>query len=156
MSDIVTAMPGQEPQFVVDVVVPDQGHGFHVSNMKLDELFFEARNAYIDHLGIDDLWHHDVTPQLKELLIRFESEAMPGQPLRSTVQITSRSRRTFVMEQAISVIEDDGSLRPVATCRSVHVSVSRSQGGAVEVEPELWAAIERVEGREIAIEARAS
>src|SRR3954451_5740014 len=65
----------QEPQFVVDVVVPDLGHGFHVSNMKLDELFFEARNAYINHLGIDDLWHHDVTPQLKELLIRFESEA---------------------------------------------------------------------------------
>ena len=151
---MVVTMTGQEPKFVVDVVVPDQGHGFHVSNMKLDELFFEARNAYVQHLGVEDLWHRDVTPQLKELLIRFESEAMPGQPLRSTVQVTSRSRRTFVMEQAISVVEDGGD-RLVATCRSVHVSVSRSQGGAVEVDPVVWAAVERVEGRAIGIEVRA-
>ena len=145
-------MTGQGAQFVVDVVVPDQGHGFHVSNLMLDELFFRARNAYIDGLGIEDLWHRDVTPQLKELLIRFESEAMPGEPMQSSVWIASRSRRSFVMEQAIHVVEGH---RLVATCRSVHVSVSRSAGGAVEIDPVLWDAIERVEKRQIGAEVRA-
>ena len=84
-------------------------------------------------------------PQIREALIRFESEAMPGDHLRCTIWVSSRSNRAFVIEQSLA--SDDG--RVVATCRSVWVAVNTVRGGAVALPDDLWAAVEAFEGRAI-------
>ena len=135
-----------DPRFVLDLVAPDPGHGRHVANMAIDEIFYDTRNRYLRGLGVEDLWAREVQPQIREALIRFESEAMPGDHLRCATWVTSRSNRSFVIEQSLA--EEDGRL--VATCRSVWVAVNTWRGGAVALPDDLWAAVEAFEGRRIA------
>ena len=123
------------------MVEPAVDPEWHVDNHRIDRIFFESRNHYFDELGIDDLWRQPVTPQLRELLIRFESEAHAGERLACRSNVVSRSRRAFVMEQELT---HDG--RVVATCRSVHVAVSAATRTAAEIPEDLWSAIERFEG----------
>jgi acyl-CoA thioesterase FadM len=135
-----------DPRFVVDLVAPDPGHGRHVANLAIDEIFYDTRNRYLRGLGMEDLWQREVQPQIREALVRFESEAMPGDRLRCRVAVTSRSRRAFVIDQELT--EEDG--RVVATCRSVWVAVDTVRGGAAALPEDLWAAVEAFEGRTIA------
>jgi acyl-CoA thioesterase FadM len=134
------------PRYVADMVAPDPGNGRHVANQAIDEIFFDTRNDYLRGLGVDDIWNRQVQPQIREALIRFDSEVMPGEALRCRVWVASRSRRAFVIEQTLATQEG----RMVATCRSVWVGVDTVHGGAAVVPDDLWAAIERYEGRQIA------
>ena len=134
-----------EPRFVVDLVAPDAGHGRHVANMAIDEIFYDTRNRYLRGLGVEDLWDREVQPQIREALIRFDSEAMPGDRLRCASWVVSRSCRAFVIEQTLA--SADG--RMVATCRSVCVAVNTVHGGAAALPDDLWAAVEAFEGRAI-------
>jgi acyl-CoA thioesterase FadM len=138
---------GDDPRFVVDIVAPDAGHGRHVANQAIDEIFFDTRNDYLRGLGVDDIWTRQVQPQIREALIRFDSEVMPGDQLRCAVWVASRSRRAFVIEQTLATAQG----RMVATCRSVWVGVDTLHGGAAAVPDDLWAAIEIFEGRQIAM-----
>ena len=117
---------------------------FHVHNLGVEEIFFTARNQYLLDLGIDDLWHQQVVPQLRELLTLFESEIAQGTSLQCRTTVVSRSRRAFVMEQALRFSETG---EVAATCRSVHVTVDES--GAVDIPEALWAAIEGQAGRTV-------
>jgi acyl-CoA thioesterase FadM len=117
---------------------------FHVHNLGVEEIFFTARNEFLLGLGIDDLWHQPVVPQLRELLTLFESEIAQGTSLQCQTTVVSRSRRAFVMEQTLRVSESGGV---AATCKSVHVTVDES--GAVDIPEALWAAIEDQAGRTI-------
>lgn len=112
--------------------------GFHVSNLEIERMFFEARNAFVAGIDIDDVWHRPVVPLLREILTRFEAEVVGGADLECATCVSSRSRRSFVMEQWL-VDRSTGSV--VATCRSVHVTVGAE--GAVEIPADLWSAIER-------------
>jgi acyl-CoA thioesterase FadM len=134
-----------EPRFVHDLVAADPGTGHHVANMAIDEIFYDTRNRYLRGLGVEDLWAREVQPQIREALIRFESEAMPGDRLRCATWVSSRSNRAFVIEQSLAV--PDGRL--VATCRSVWVAVNTVRGGATAIPDDLWAAVEAFEGRAI-------
>jgi acyl-CoA thioesterase FadM len=121
--------------------VPAQSGGFHVSNLEIERIFFEARNDFIGGLDIDDVWHQPVVPQVREILTRFDAEVNGGAEIECATRVVSRSRRAFVMEQEL--VERQSST-VAATCRSVHVTVGNS--GAVEIPDHLWAAIERRDG----------
>jgi acyl-CoA thioesterase FadM len=124
-----------------DVDVPAGDQGFHVSNLEIERIFFDARNAYLAAIDIDDLWHQPVIPQVRELTTRFDAEVTGGAALTCTTRVVSRSRRAFVMEQQLV---DSASATVSATCRSVHVTVGTE--GAVEIPDDLWAAIELYDG----------
>lgn len=120
---------------------PSDTAGFHVSNLEIERMFFEARNAYIEGVDIDDVWHQPVVPLLRELLTRFDAEVIGGADLECLTRVTSRTRRSFVMEQSLV---DRSSGAVAATCRSVHVTVGDE--GPTEIPAELWGAIERRDG----------
>lgn len=120
---------------------PPDTTGFHLSNLELERLFFEARNQYIAGVDIDDVWHRPVVPVVRELVTRFESEARGGADLECSTRVTSRSRRAFVMQQSL-IDRSTGTV--AATCRSVHVTVGAD--GPVEIPTDLWTAIERRDG----------
>lgn len=122
-------------------VTPAETGGFHVSNLEIERMFFDARNEYIAGVDIADVWHQPVVPLLRELLTRFDAEVAGGADLECITRVTSRSRRSFVMEQSLI---DGSTNHVVATCRSVNVTVGPA--GAVEIPDELWSAIERRDG----------
>jgi acyl-CoA thioesterase FadM len=120
---------------------PDSDSEFHLNNLDLEKVFFDSRNAYFQALGIADLWHQPVIPQIRELLTRFEREVASGAQLRCVAHVVSRSERAFVMEQVIEC--EDGAI--VAKCRSVHVGVDSEAGAAVTLPDWLWSAVVEME-----------
>jgi acyl-CoA thioesterase FadM len=122
------------------MLAPDEGHGpdIHLTNLGVARALFEARGAFMLSLDIEGgIWNQPVTPLIRELLIRYESEVMPGAPLACRMLVVSRSRRAFVMEESVSDVTDRAALRLVATCRGVHVAVESARGGSVEMPDSL-------------------
>lgn len=115
----------------------DADDRYHLSNLAIEEFFFDARNQYMAALDVDGIWDGPVVPLLRELLTRFESEASHRDRMSVRSRVVSRSRRSFTMEQEL--LRDDDV---VATCRSVHVCVERATGSAIPVPDDLWRAIE--------------
>jgi acyl-CoA thioesterase FadM len=131
------------------MAAPDEGHGgiHHVSNLGIAQVLFEARNRYFERLPVPGgIWNARVIPMIRELLIRYEGEVEVGTPLRCTVAVTGRSRRSLTMEERAEDISDPDRPRAVASARSVHVAVDTEAGGASEVPPALLALIEELQG----------
>ncbi|HEX4218831.1 MAG TPA: thioesterase family protein [Acidimicrobiales bacterium] len=138
--------------FVHHMAAPDEGHprGTHLTNLGVAQVLFEARNALFLSLDIEGgIWSQPVTPLIRELLIRYESEVMPGAPLACPIVVVSRSRRAFVMEESVTDISDPGAPRLVATCRGVHVAFDSARGTSVDVPDILIRAIEVRQGAAI-------
>jgi acyl-CoA thioesterase FadM len=138
--------------FVHHMAAPDEGNppGTHLSNLGVARVLFEARNALFSSLDIEGgIWSQPVTPLIRELLIRYESEVLPGVPLACPIIVVSRSRRAFVMEESVTDISDPGSPRLIATCRGVHVAVEAARGVPVDVPDALVRAIEVRQGAAI-------
>ena len=128
------------------MAAPDEGHdgGFHVSNQGIAQIFFESRNRYFDSLPVD--WHDRVIPMIRELLIRFQGEVNAGTPVRCTICAVERAAKVLIVEEAAFDISDPDSPRPIASARSVHVTVDTEAGRAVDVPDSLLALIEDLQG----------
>jgi acyl-CoA thioesterase FadM len=137
---------GQPRPFVHLMAAPDEGHdgGFHVSNQGIAQIFFEARNRYFDRLPVD--WHDRVIPMIRELLIRFQGEVNAGTPVRCTICAVERAAKVLVVEEAAFDVSDPAAPRPIASARSVHVTVDTEAGGAVDVPDALIELIEALQG----------
>ena len=138
--------PGLPRAFVHHLAAPDEGHdgGFHVSNQGIAQIFFESRNRYFDRLPVD--WHDRVIPMIRELLIRFQGEVMAGTPVRCTICVIERAAKVLVVEEAAFDVSDPVAPRPIATARSVHVTVDTEAGRAVDVPQALLDLIEALQG----------
>lgn len=135
--------------FVHHMTAPDEGHGpgVHLSNLGVARVLFEARNTFLSSLDIEGgIWNQPVIPMIRELLIRYESEVMPGTPLACRIVVVSRSRRALVMQESITDISDHAALHLVATCRGIHVAVDPARGASVEMPVPLIEAIEVSQG----------
>jgi acyl-CoA thioesterase FadM len=130
--------------FVHHMTAPDEGHGagIHLTNLGVARVLFEARSAFFLSLDIDGgIWSQPVIPMIRELLIRYESQVMPGTALACPIAVVSRSRRAFVMEESVIDISEAASPRLIATCRGVHVAVESARGASVEMPDPLIDAI---------------
>lgn len=130
--------------FVHHMAAPDEGHGpgIHLTNLGVAQVLFVARSSLFLSLDIEGgIWNQPVIPMIRELLIRYESEVMPGVPLACRSIVVSQSRRAFVMEESIADISDATAPRLVATCRGVHVAVESARGASVDMPDRLIDAI---------------
>ena len=110
------------------------------------QVLFEARNRYFERLPVEGgIWFERVIPMIRELVIRYESETAQLAPLRCSVVVVGRSRRSLVMEESVTDLGDPEHPRLVATARSVHVAVDTQAGGSAEVPASLVALIEQVQ-----------
>jgi acyl-CoA thioesterase FadM len=87
-----------------------------------------------------------VHPVMRRVSYLLENEAFPEQPLRRGIRMLSRSRRSCTFAAAVWH-PDDG--RMVHVGEMVTVFVDPSIAAAVEIPAELWAEVERFEGRSI-------
>jgi acyl-CoA thioesterase FadM len=128
---------------------PDEGagRGFHVSNHGIARVLFDTRNRYFSELPVEGgIWYAPVTPLIREITLRYESEVMSGAPVVGAVAVTSRSRRSFVMTESITEVSDPGSPRLVAAGHSVHVTVDTAARAAVEIPDWLLTVLEDFQG----------
>jgi acyl-CoA thioesterase FadM len=131
---------------------PDEGHGlgFHVSNLGIARVLFDSRNRYFDSLPIEGgMWAAPVTPLIREILLRYEAEVATGARLEGTLAITSRSRRSFVMEESLTDITDPHAPRLIASGHSVHVTVDLAARTAIEIPDWLLQVFEDFQGAPI-------
>lgn len=144
--DSQNSSPDGPRPFVHHLAAPDEGHegGFHVSNQGIAQIFFESRNRFFDSLPVD--WHDRVIPMIRELLIRFQGEVMAGTPVRCTICVVERAAKVLVVEEAAFDVTDPAAPRPIASARSVHVTVDTEAGRAVEVPDSLLGLIEALQG----------
>jgi acyl-CoA thioesterase FadM len=135
--------------FTYELAAPDEGsgQGFHVSNHGIARILFETRNRYFERLPVEGgIWYAPVTPLIREITLRYESEVQAGAPVIGSVAVTSRSRRSFVMTESITEVADPAAPRLVAACHSIHVTVDTAARAAVEVPDWMLAALEDFQG----------
>ncbi len=138
--------------FTHDLVAPDEGHdpGTHLSNLGIAALLFETRNRFFAALEVSGgIWQGAVVPIMRELLIRYESETEAGALLQGRVAVTGRSRRSLTMTEHLVDVTSPETPRPVATGRSVHVTVDRGVARSVEVPDWLLSAVEKLQGHPV-------
>ena len=128
-----------------------QTAGHHVVDYELQKLLSQGWQRYNARVreGLDDL----PVAAVKEITTTFQAECQGGDQLMRGVRAVSRTRRTWVMEEALWQVETG---EVVATSRVVMVGIDRSTGKAAEVPAAMWQAVEALEGREIPISERVS
>jgi acyl-CoA thioesterase FadM len=146
--------PGSDSHgaFVMPLTAPAsaQGGDAHLSAPEITELFFRGWMHYLGEetgLGAGAVFGGPVVPTTRELTVGLLREIHAGDELRLGVRTVSRRRRSFTLELTLERA-DDGAV--AATCRTVQVCVGVA--GAAEVPSELWAALERLEGRAIPVD----
>ncbi len=135
--------------FTHPMAAPDEhgGEGFHVSNHGIARILFDTRNRYFEALPVEGgIWYAPVTPLIREITLRYESEVMSGAPVVGRVAVTSRGNRSFVMTESITDLSDPEAPRQVASGHSVHVAVDSAARAAVEIPDWMLAALEGLQG----------
>ena len=128
-------------RFTRDVVPSETGNEIHLHNLTIAELLFDARNAYVEAVGIPwaSLFASDRNLVMRRLEIDFESESPAGLPVKVGVRATTRSRRALIFEEAVWRVEPPHA---IAVARSGHVVVRLSAPGAIALPGDL---VERFE-----------
>lgn len=145
-------MHEDEYTIVDDVVGPGEaGDAHHLVDYQTQELVSRLWSIYLA-TAREKLTKASWVPAMRRVSYMLDSEAFAGQPLQRGIRVLSRSRRSCVFGADLWH-RDDG--RMVHRAELVTVFVDPTQGGAVEVPEDLWAAIEALEGREIPITERA-
>jgi acyl-CoA thioesterase FadM len=141
--------------FVTRVVAPvsAQGSDVHLSAPEIAQLFFDGWLLYLTggtSLGQEAVFGAEAVPMTREMNVGVLREIRAGDELWLGARAVSRRRRSFTLELALRRAADDVI---AATCRTVQVCVGAA--GAVEVPPQLWQAVELLEGRPIPVDATA-
>jgi acyl-CoA thioesterase FadM len=139
-------MDEEEFSLVDDVDPPadTQPAGAHIVDYELQKLLSQGWQRYVGLLReeVGDI----PAPVCKQITTRFEAECHAGDRLRRGVRAVSRTRRSYVLEEALWQAD---SGRVVATSSVVMTGIDRETGRAAEIPDEMWAAVERREGRSI-------
>ena len=136
---------------VDDVVAPDdtQSPGHHVVDYVLQMLLSQGWQKYVATIreGIPDV----PAPAVKEITTSFVAECLGGDLLQRGVRAVSRTRRSYVLEEALWQRE---SGQIVATSRAVIIGIDRTTGRAAEIPAPMWEVVELLEGRSIPVSER--
>lgn len=138
---------------VDDVETPadTQPAGSHVVDYELQKLLSQGWQRYVALLRADV---GDIpAPVCKQITTRFEAECHAGDRLRRGVRAVSRTRRSYVLEEALW---QTGTGEIVATSTVVMTGIDRASGRAAEIPGAMWDAVEAREGREIPVGERAA
>ena len=137
---------------VEDLVAPgDPASNHHLVDYETQALVSKLWSAYIARAR-EGLARTPAIPAMRRVSYSLDNECLPGQPLQRGIRAASRSRRACTFEAGLWHA-DDG--RMVHLAEMVTVFVDPSQG-AVEIPQDLWASVEKIEGRQIPIAERTS
>jgi acyl-CoA thioesterase FadM len=136
---------------VVDKVIPEaRANPHHVVDHELQKHISQGWQNYVAAIRAKFPMPDAV---VKQITTTFEAECPPGQPLKRGVRVVSRTRRSYVMEEALWR-PDSGQV--VATARLVLTGVDRATGHAAEIPADMWAEVEAIEGRKIPMTERSA
>lgn len=142
-----------EDEFTIieDAVGPGEpGDHHHLVDYQTQELLSTLWSKYLAQAR-KDLPPSAVGPVMRRVSYSLDSEAFAGDRLQRGIRAVGRSRRSCTFAAALWQA-DTGTM--VHQCEIVTVFVEPGKG-AVEVPDDFWAAVEKIEGREIPVTERA-
>jgi acyl-CoA thioesterase FadM len=122
----------------------------HVVDYEVQKLLSQGWQGYIRILQerVPDM----PAPVVRQITTAFEAECHAGDRLQRGARAVSRSRRSYVIEEALWYPD---SKKVVATSKVVMMGIDRATGRAAEISPALLAALEELEGGPIPLSERA-
>lgn len=149
MSSVPDPLPWAAYRFVRDVVPSTHDDRFHLHNLAIAELLFDARNAYVtEGVGIawESLQDSGRGLVMRRIEIDFEHEVAAGAVLKVGVRAAARSRRTMTFQEAVWQVHPPVA---VAVARSVHLVVGADAPGAIDLPEDVMERFEAYEGRRL-------
>jgi acyl-CoA thioesterase FadM len=128
-----------------DVQADDAEHpGAHVVDYEIQKLLSQGWQRYVALLRarVGDI----PAPMVRQITTTFDGECFGGDKLQRGVRAVSRTRRSYVLEEALWRASS-GEI--VATSRVVMIGIDRDTGRACEIPDPMWSAVEAMEGRTI-------
>jgi acyl-CoA thioesterase FadM len=148
---------GTEPwagfRFVTDLAPSTDEHLFHLHNLAIAGILFDARNAYITQaVGMvwQDLFDTGRNMIMRRLEIDYEREAPATVPLKVGVRAATRSRRTLTFDEVLWQVDPAVT---IASARSVHLVVRFDTPGSIELPDDVLQRYETYEGRPLQLPA---
>jgi len=121
-----------------------QPPGAHVVDFEIQKLLSHGWQRYV--ATVREAAGDDHGVAVRQITTSFEGECHGGDRLVVGVRALHRTRRSYVLEEALWEAETD---RIVATSRVVMASVDAEIGRAAPIPMALWDAIESFEGRTV-------
>jgi acyl-CoA thioesterase FadM len=139
-------VPDDDYSLVDEVVAPadTQPAGAHVVDYELQKLLSQGWQRYVSL--IREKAGDIPAPAVKQITTSFDAECHGGDQLNRGVRAVSRTRRSYVLEEALW---QAGSGEVVATSRVVMTGIDRGTGRAAEIPTAMWSEVEAREGRTI-------
>jgi acyl-CoA thioesterase FadM len=145
-------MREDEYTIVEDVTGPGEpGDHHHLVDYQTQELVSRLWSRYLADAR-RDLAPTAVIPAMRRVSYSMDSESFAGDSLQRGIKVVARSRRSCTFAAALWH-KSDGRMVHAAEIVTVFVEPGK---GSVEIPAEFWAAVEKLEGREIPVAERAS
>lgn len=138
-------------RWVESVEAPGAGKSGHDDVVRITDLLFGCWMRYlVPGLGLDRarVFRADGRPIVRSINVDVDTAIFPGQGLECGVRALMRRQRSFTLEQLL--VSDR---RTVARGHVVVVTIDERSGRSVAIPDDVWAAVERLEGRPIGIAA---
>lgn len=144
-------MHENEYSVIEDLAAPNdtQPPGAHVVDYELQKLLSQGWQRYV--ALVREKAGDIPAPACKQITTNFEAECHGGDAIQRGVRAVSRTRRSYVLEEALWQRE---SGQVIATSRVVMTGIDRTTGRAAEIPLEMWSVVEAIEGRTIEITER--
>src|SRR5262249_3764024 len=137
-------MHDDEYSLIDDVEPPGDPNQAHVVDYELQKLLSQGWQRYV--ALVREKAGDIPAPVVKQITTTFDAECRGGDALQRGVRAASRTRRSYVLEEALW---QAGSGEVVATSRVVMTGIDRDTGRAAEIPEAMWSAVEAMEGRTI-------
>jgi acyl-CoA thioesterase FadM len=139
-----------EYTIIEDVVAPGRvGDTHHLVDYQTQEIVSTLWSKYLVEAR-KDLEASAWAPAMRRVSYTMDNEAVAGDSLQRGIRAVGRSRRTATFAAGLWH-KDDGRMVHSAEIVTVFVEPGK---GAVEVPEDFWAAVEKIEGHDIAVTAR--
>jgi acyl-CoA thioesterase FadM len=143
-------MHDDEFTLIEDVTGPGEpGANHHLVDYQTQELVSTLWSKYLADAG-SGLEASAVSPAMRRVSYSLDNEAFGGDELQRGIKAVGRSRRSCTFAAALWHKADG---RMIHSSEIITVFVEPGKG-AVEVPDDFWAAVEKIEGREIPITER--
>ena len=131
---------------VDELVAPseNQPEGAHVVDFEIQKMLSLGWQRYLAIVreGAGEI----PDPAVRQITTSFDGECHGGDDLRRGVRALHRTRRSWVLEEALWNAQT-GAM--VARSQVVMAGIDRATGRAAEIPPGLWESVERFEGRPV-------